>query len=64
MTVFPFQIRGISDLYNRILKIRPSMPEPVGGEPGDIVTISAEAKKQRILEEAKTEVLEQIRKTE
>lgn len=64
MTVFPFQIGEVTALYGRILKIRPSIPEPEPGDPGDLVTISAEAKKQRIMEEAKNKVLEQIRKTE
>lgn len=64
MTVFPFQVGEVTALYNRILKIRTPPPEPGAAETGDLVTISTEARKQKILEEAKHNVLERIRRTE
>ncbi len=64
MTVFPFQINEVSHLYNRLSKLKPStIIEREPGEPQDVVHISAEAKKRQILDQARTEVLDQIRKT-
>ena len=64
MTVFPFQINEVMHLYNRVSKLKPStILEKEQGEPRDVVHISAEAKKRQILEQARTEVLDQIRKT-
>ena len=64
MTVFPFQINEVMHLYNRVSKLKPStILEKEQGEPQDVVHISAEAKKRQILDQARTEVLDQIRKT-
>ena len=63
MTVFPFQVNEASHLYNRLSKLKPSaILEKDQGEPQDVVHISPEAKKRQILDQARTEVLEQIRK--
>jgi hypothetical protein len=63
MTLFPFQINEVMHLYNRVSKLKPSaILEKEQGEPQDIVLISPEAKKKQILEQAKSEVLERIRK--
>jgi len=65
MTIAPFQIHEVIQLYNRISKLKPSMildkEEQV--EPQDVVKISAEAKKKQILEQTRSEVLERIRVT-
>ncbi len=64
MMVFPFQLQEVSHLYNRLSKLKPSaIIEKEQSEPQDVVHISAEAKKRQILDQARTEVLEQIRKT-
>ncbi len=64
MTVFPYQIHEVSHLYSRLSKLKPStIIEKEQGEPQDVVHISAEAKKRQILDQARTEVLDQIRKT-
>ncbi len=63
MTVFPFQVNEVMHLYNRLSKLKPStILEKDQGEPQDVVNISAEEKKRQIMEQARTEVLEQIRK--
>ena len=64
MMVFPFPLQEVSHLYNRLSKLKPSaIIEKEQSEPQDVVHISAEAKKRQILDQARTEVLEQIRKT-
>jgi hypothetical protein len=51
-------------LYNRVSKLKPStILEKELGEPKDVVNISAEGKKRQILDQARNEVLDQIRKT-
>ncbi len=63
MTVLPFQINEVMHLYNRLSKLKPSaILDRDRAEPQDVVNISAEAKKRQILDQARTEVLEQIRK--
>lgn len=63
MRVFPFQINEAMHVYNRVLKLKPSvLLEKEQEEPHDIVDISAEARKKQIIGQAKTEVLEKIRK--
>lgn len=63
MTVFPFQINEVAHLYNRVSKLKPStILEQDQAEPQDIVNISAEGKKRQVLDQARTEVLDQIRK--
>jgi hypothetical protein len=64
MTVFPHQISEVMHLYNRLSKLKPStILEKDQSEPQDVVQISAEAKKRQILDQARSEVIEQIRKT-
>jgi hypothetical protein len=64
MTIFPNQISEVMHLYNRVAKMKPSTlleRESEGPGPRDMVSISVEAKKQQILSQAKSEVLERIR---
>jgi uncharacterized protein YabN with tetrapyrrole methylase and pyrophosphatase domain len=64
MTVFPFQINEVMHLYNRLSKLKPStILEKDQGEPQDVVQISAEAKKRQVIDQARSEVMEHIRKT-
>ena len=63
MTVTPFQIYEAMHLYNRLSKLKPSaILEKERGEPRDVVNVSAEAKKRQILDQARTEVLDHIRR--
>lgn len=61
MTVFPFQIGEVASLYHRVLKTRPQIAESENPELKDVVTISAEAKRQKILEAAQSAVLSRIK---
>lgn len=61
MTVFPFQIGEVAGLYHRVMKTRTHASESESAEMKDVVTISAEAKRQKILEGAKSAVLERIK---
>lgn len=62
MTVFPSEANEAIRLYTRLSKLKPAMLlEREQNEPRDVVRISAEAKKRQILEQARTEVLAQIR---
>ncbi len=63
MTVFPFQIGEVTSLYHRVLKSRDLSveTEPETAELKDVVTLSAEAKRQRILEETQNAVLSRIK---
>ena len=62
MSIFPDQISDIMHLYNRVAKLKPStLLDREGDAPKDFVNISEEAKKQQILSQAKSEVLERIR---
>ena len=64
MTVFPFQVNEAMHLYNRLSKLKPStILDKEQAEPRDVVHISAEAKKRQVLDQARTEVLAQIRLT-
>jgi hypothetical protein len=64
MAVFPFQINEVMHLYNRLSKLKPgAILDREPGETQDVVRISAEAKKRQVLDQARTEVLEQIRNT-
>jgi len=65
MSIFPFQINEVVRLYDRVSKLNPStILEKEQEEPQDIVNISAEARKKQILEKARSQVIERIRKTE
>lgn len=62
MSIFPYQIGEIVNLYNRISKINPStIIEKENEEPQDVVNISSEAKKKQILEKARNEVMDRIK---
>lgn len=64
MTIFPNQIGEVLHLYNRVSKMKPSTlleKESDSTGPRDMVSISEDAKKQQILSQAKSEVLERIR---
>ncbi len=64
MTIFPNQISEVMHLYNRVAKMKPSTlleRESDSSGPKDMVSISEAAKKQQILSQAKSEVLERIR---
>ncbi len=62
MTIFPFQMKEMTHLYTRALKLPTSaLLEKDQPEPEDVVMISSEAKKKQILDEAKGAVLDRIR---
>lgn len=62
MTIYPFQLYEMMHLYGRVSKLRnPSIMEKDEQEPQDMVNISTEAKKRKIIEETKREVLHKIR---
>ena len=61
MTVFPFQIGEVTGLYNRVLKARTRASDVDPPERKDVVTISPEGKRQRVIDETQTAVLASIR---
>lgn len=61
MTVFPFQIGEVTGLYNRVLKARTLGSDIDPPERKDVVTISSEGKRQRVIDETKTAVLARIK---
>ena len=64
MKIFPNQISEVMYLYNRVAKMKPSTllkREDCRFETRDMVIILEEAKKQQILSQTKSEVLERIR---
>jgi hypothetical protein len=64
MSTFPFQKDEIRRLFNRLSKIKPStILEREQSDPRDVISRSNEAKKRRILDQTRSEVLETIRKT-
>lgn len=65
MTVNPFQINGVANVYNKFLKQRINnlLEKEQREEPQDVVSISAEAKKKNIIEQAKEEVLKTIKES-
>lgn len=65
MTVNPFQINGVANVYNKFLKQRINnlFEKDSKEEPQDFVTISAEAKKRNIIDQAKDEVLKTIKES-
>lgn len=66
MTINPFQINGVANVYNKFLKQRINnlLESENKEEPKDTVSISAEAKKRSIIDQAKEEVLKTIKETE
>ncbi len=63
MTGFPFNLNEMTGLYSRVLRIKSPDREASHAEPSDTVALSARGKRQRILEEARTAVLDRIRQT-
>jgi hypothetical protein len=61
VTVLPFQIGEVTGLYQRVLKTRSHTSETEAAEKKDVVTISAEAKRAKVLEEAQSAVLARIK---
>ncbi len=62
MTIFPHQIGDAVHLYSRVSKLKPSVLLERDNEPSrDRISISDEAKKQQVLSQAKTDVLDRIR---
>jgi len=66
MTINPFQINGVANVYNKFLKQRINnlLEKKQIEEPQDVVSISAEAKKRSIIDQAKEEVLKTIKESE
>jgi|GEM_PF-2295662 hypothetical protein len=62
MTISAFQFYSITQLYNRISKLKASGSSEKETERKDIVSISSEAKKRQLLEQTKKEVLEKIKR--
>lgn len=62
MSIFPYQVNEVVNLYNRVSKINPSsIIEKEKEDPQDVVNISSEARKKQIFEQARSEVMERIR---
>ncbi len=63
MTAFPFHPNDLAGLCSRVLKIRPHADESSPAEMHGGAAPSGQAKRQKILEEARTAVLDRIRQT-
>ncbi len=63
MTGLTFHLKDTAGLCGRILDINSSERRPGTAEPSGPVALSAQAKRRRILEEARTAVLDRIRHT-
>ncbi len=63
MTGFPLHLHDMAGLCGRILRIKSSDREAQSAEPWGEVALSAQAKRRRILEEARSAVLDRIRHT-
>lgn len=63
MTIFPFRIGEVTNLYHRVLKNRDLLVETEleTTELKDIVNVSAAAKRQNILEDTQNAVLYHIK---
>ncbi len=61
MGVFPFQIGEVTGLYSRVLKARTRGSDVDSPERKDVVTISSEGKRQRVIDQTQTAVLARIR---
>ena len=55
MTVFPFPIGEVAILYDRVLKTRTPPSDAGSPERKDVVSISAEAKRRKYLEETRSD---------
>jgi hypothetical protein len=64
MMGFSYQINEVMHLYNRVSKLKTSaILEKDQGGPQDFVNISSEGEKRQIMDQARTDVLDNIRKT-
>lgn len=63
MTGFPFHLNQMTGFYSRILRVESSDRETPPAPPRGDVALSALAKRRRILEEARSAVLDRIRHT-
>ena len=63
MTGFPFRLSEMPGLYSRVLGIKSSDREASPAESWGRMALSARAKRQRILDEARSAVLDRIRHT-
>jgi hypothetical protein len=64
MKIFAHAANETVHLYSRLSKLKPStLLDREQNEPQDVVRISAEAKKRQVLDQARTDVLAQIRNT-
>ena len=61
MTVFPFQFGEVTGLYHRVMKARSHGPDVDPPERTDIVTISSEGKRQRVIDQTQAAVLARIK---
>lgn len=61
MTAFPFHIGEVTGLYNRVMKARSRGSDVEPPERNDVVTISSEGKRQRVIDETKAAVLARIK---
>jgi len=63
MAIIPFQVGEAAGIYNRVLKSRDlsTWTDLEPAELKDVVNISAEAKRHKILEEAQNAVLSRIK---
>ena len=57
----PFQVGEVTGFYNRVMKTRLRGPDVGLPERNDVVTVSSEGKRQRVIDETKAAVLVHIR---
>jgi hypothetical protein len=63
-TIFPHLVKEVIDNYGKMSRMRPlPVQENEREDLRDVVSISTEAKRRQILNQAKSEVLERIRET-
>lgn len=62
MTGLPFQIGEVTGLYHRVLKTRSHAADAEAAGKKDVVTISSEAKRAKVVEEARSAVLARIKR--
>ena len=58
---FPFQVGNDTGFYHRVMKMRLRGPDVDLPERNDVVTVSSEGKRQRVIDETKAAVLVHIR---
>ena len=58
---FPFQVGDDTGFYNRVIKMRLRGPDVDLPGRNDVVTVSSEGKRQRVIDETKAAVLVHIR---